>query len=368
MAKTQVALEITEESVRAVEVSTGRTPTVVAAGEVLLPPGSARDSEILDPDAVAIAIKQLWARAGIKGRRVVLAIASRRILVREYVTPAMKPELLRQALPFQVQDLLPVPVTQAVLDFYPTLEHEGKIHGLLVAAVSETVEALIATLGKARLRVDVVDLAPFGLARAAQRLAPDDCVAMLHLGDHTSYVVVTELGVPRFVRIIPATLPTAAVRARSAAPVEATPAPVEAPVRELALVGAGGGSPEDAAALPTSLPTSLPTLRGRAAARHGAMDPAVADMMSRVRDTIAFYDARPGTERSVSAVLVSGAGAGAPGMTEALDAALDVPVRSIAANDLVGSAAHAAPQGDLARNLVPTIGVILGEVPGWGRA
>jgi Tfp pilus assembly PilM family ATPase len=247
-----------------------------------------------------------------------------------------------------------------VLDFYPTLEHEGKIHGLLVAAVSETVEALIATLGKARLRVDVVDLAPLGLARAAQRLAPDDCVAMLHLGDHTSYVVVTELGVPRFVRIIPATLPTAAVRARSAAPVEATPAPVEAPVRELALVGAGGGSPEDAAA--------LPTLRGRAAARHGAMDPAVADMMSRVRDTIAFYDARPGTERSVSAVLVSGAGAGAPGMTEALDAALDVPVRSIAANDLVGSAAHAAPQGDLARNLVPTIGVILGEVPGWGRA
>ena len=364
MAKTQVALEITEESVRAVEISTGRTPTVVAAGEVLLPPGSARDSEILDPDAVAIAIKQLWARAGIKGRRVVLAIASRRILVREYVTPAMKPELLRQALPFQVQDLLPVPVTQAVLDFYPTLEHEGKIHGLLVAAVSETVEALISTLGKARLRVDVVDLAPFGLARAAQRLAPSECVAMLHLGDHTSYVVVTEFGVPRFVRIIPATLPTAAVRARTAAPVEATVAPVEAPVRELALVGAGVGVPDEAVALPAS----LPTLRGRAAARHGAMDPAVADMMSRVRDTIAFYDARPGTERPVSSVLVSGAGAAAPGMTEALDAALDVPVRAIAASDLLASAGDAAPADDLARNLVPTIGVVLGEVPGWGRA
>ncbi|MBN9170907.1 MAG: pilus assembly protein PilM, partial [Microbacterium sp.] len=60
MAKTVVGLEITEESVRAVEVTAGRAPALLAFGEVSLPPGAAKDSEILDASAVALAIRQLW--------------------------------------------------------------------------------------------------------------------------------------------------------------------------------------------------------------------------------------------------------------------------------------------------------------------
>ncbi len=68
-------------------------------------------------------------------------IANRRVLVREHSTAAIAPELLRQALPFQVQDLLPVPpVAQAVLDYYPTGQQGDQLHGLLVAAVSSTIE------------------------------------------------------------------------------------------------------------------------------------------------------------------------------------------------------------------------------------
>ncbi|MFI8594784.1 type IV pilus biogenesis protein PilM [Microbacterium sp. NPDC078428] len=365
MAKTRIALEITEESVRAVEVSTGRTPAVVAAAEVPLPPGAARDSEVLDPDAVAVAVKQLWSRGGFRARRVVLAIASRRILVREHVAPAMKPEHLRQALPFQVQDLLPVPVAQAVLDFYPTLEHDGKIHGLLVAAVAETVETLIRTLAKARLKVDVVDLAPFGLARAAQKLAPTDCVAMVHLGDHTSCVVIVDAGVPRFVRIIPATLPTAVVRGRAdAARAGAGDPSVPAPVRELALAGGTSGAADGAPSLDTP---SVPTLRARASARAGSLDPVVAEMVARVHDTITFYDERPGTIRPVSGVFVSGAGFAASGMDAALGEAMRVPMLAVTAGELLPGPG-APSEGDLPLDLVPALGVLLREVPAWSRA
>jgi Tfp pilus assembly PilM family ATPase len=48
MSKTIVGIEITEESVQAVEVKQGRTPVIIAAGEVTLPPGAARDSEVID--------------------------------------------------------------------------------------------------------------------------------------------------------------------------------------------------------------------------------------------------------------------------------------------------------------------------------
>ncbi len=119
MAKTIVGLEVTEESVRAAEVSLGRKPQLIAYGEVPLPPEAARDSEVLDPGAVAVALRQLWTGARFKSKDVVLGVASRRILVREYTTQAMRPDLLREALPYQVQDLLPVPASQAVLDFYP---------------------------------------------------------------------------------------------------------------------------------------------------------------------------------------------------------------------------------------------------------
>src|SRR6187431_3835116 len=146
MAKTIVGLEVTEESVRAAELSLGRRPQLIAYGEVPLPAEAARDSEIIDSGAVAVALRQLWTGARFKSREVVLGVASRRILVREYTTQAMRPDLLRDALPFQVQDLLPVPASQAVLDFYPLSQSGDQISGLLVAAVAENIEHIIATL------------------------------------------------------------------------------------------------------------------------------------------------------------------------------------------------------------------------------
>ena len=171
MAKTIVGLEITEESVRAVEVTAGSKPVLIASGEVALPWGAARDSEVLDQDAVALALRQLWSRGGFRSRRVVLGIGSRRVLVREFATQTVRPDLLAHSLPVEVQHLLPVPASQAVLDFLPIAEAEGKTSGLLVAAVSQTVSTLLATLRKARLRAEAVDFAPFGLARAAGTLA-----------------------------------------------------------------------------------------------------------------------------------------------------------------------------------------------------
>ncbi len=109
-----------------------------------------------------------------RARHVVLGIASRRILVREYTTAAMRPDLLRQALPFQVQDLLPVPAEQAVLDFYPVSEEAGQVTGLLVAAVAESVEQVVRTIGEGedqgrRRRPRPVRPRPGGAARSSPR-------------------------------------------------------------------------------------------------------------------------------------------------------------------------------------------------------
>lgn len=347
MAHSIVGLEITEEGVRAAEVSTGRTPTLIASGSVPLPPGAAKDSEIFDADAVALALRQLWSRAGIRGRRVVLGLGSRRILVREHTAPAMRPDLLRQALPYQVQDLLPVPLEQAVLDFYPASQEGDQVAGLLVAAVAETVEQLIAAVAKAKLTVDVVDLAPFGLARAIARVsAPSESLAAFHLGDHTSYVVVVEGGIPRFVRIIPVDIVTRAVRER-----------------ELAALAATAEETVPAEAELETVPAEAPLgRRSRAAARAprraGMSESAVADLVGRLRSTLAFYAERSGGA-PIRRVLVTGAGAAAPGVTEALAASLPVPVEYLGVAQLV--AGKRMPTGEDALDLVATVGLAMGE-------
>lgn len=353
MAKTIVGLEITEEGVRAAEVSLGKVPTIIASGTVPLPPGAAKDSEIFDQDAVVLALRQLWSRSGIKSRNIVLGIGSRRILVREYTTQMMRPDLLKQALPFQVQDLLPVPADQAVLDFYPVSQEGDQLTGLLVAAVAETVEQLIATIAKAKLTVDVVDLAPFGLARAVSRVAvPGETVAALHLGDHTSFVVVVQDGIPRFVRIIPVDITTEAVRRRESGPV---------PLDEN---DAGVVTLEEV--FETVPPSAEPQgRRSRSAARSmvrsvGMTETALADLVARLRSTLTFYADRFG-ETPVTRVLITGAGAAAPGVADALVASLPLPVEYVGVSGIAASKG-AAPQGDDDLNLLATVGITLGQV------
>lgn len=345
MPKTLVGLEITEESVRAVEMTTGRTPSLVAVGEVPLPRDSARDSEVLDQDAVALAIRQLWAGAGIKGRRVTLGVGSRRMLVREYTTQAMAPQLLKQALPYQVQDLLPVPVSQAVLDFYPTSQIGDQVSGLLVAAVAENIEQLIFTMSKAKLGVDRVDFVPFGLARAAKVLAaPGETVAVMHLGDHTSFVGVVTNGVPYFVRMIPVDIATAAVR------------------RQDATISAPEAANEEQAFEPVGASGIIPRRSGsRAAMRSGiaATAPEVTDLVSRLRSTVSFFQSRNGGAQ-ISRAFVSGAGFIAPGVADALGRLFDLPIEAVRLEQVINVRKQELAD-DLAFNTVATAGVLLGE-------
>jgi type IV pilus assembly protein PilM len=344
MASTIVGLEITEENVRAVEIKRGRTPVLLAAGEVPLPRGAARDSEVLDRDAVAMALRQLWSSAGLKGREVVLGVGSRRILVREYTTQALAPELMRQALPFQVQDLLPVPAAQAVLDFYPVSQQGDQVTGLLVAAVAESIEQVIGAGTKAKLTTKVVDLTAFGLARVAKRVAaPGETVAMIHIGDHTTHVVIATDGVPHFVRIIPVDVPTPAVTRHE----ESIDEFAELPVDQFAL--------ETVPPMPSSVTRTRANLR-----TGGAIDPAVGDLISRLRSTVSFFAARPGAQ-PVSSVIVSGAGYLAHGVAESLSRSFDVVIRPIQAADVVQLKSGLVLTDELAFNAVSTVGVLLGE-------
>ncbi|MEJ6553847.1 pilus assembly protein PilM [Microbacterium esteraromaticum] len=347
MAKTITAVEITEDSVRAAEVELGRTPTLHAAGEVRLPAGTAKDSEVIDRDAVAVAMRQLWSEGRFKGKNVTIGVASRRILVREHSTPLRNAVQIRQALPFQVQDLLPVPVEQAVLDFYPAMDDGSAVHGLLVAAVSETIEELIATVSQAKLHTDAVDLTAFGLSRVLGALAPSGTTALIiDIGEHTTQLVIAVDGVPRFIRVIPVDV----VPSRSDESV-ATNASVPSP-----LVDPSGGSlrsarrrarAEEAESLPTATPAPLTP----------EQQSALVDLAGKLRGTLSFYLGRPGA-LPIDVAWVSGAGSLYEQMCNVLNHIVGVDVTPLTALAVARSRVELDP--GLAARLLPTVAIAMG--------
>lgn len=208
--RTAIGLDIGTSGVRAAELSFGkRGVTLEKLGQVALPLGVVQDGEVLDAAALAEALRQLWTHTGFSHKQVALGIANQRVVVRQVELPWMPQRELKASLPFQVQDYLPMPAEQAVLDFHAVEEVSGPgqprvLRGLLVAAVREVVLANVNAVQRAGLRVTGVDLTSFAVLRSLgdTGAADADTVALVDIGANVTNVVVHRAGVPLFVRIL----------------------------------------------------------------------------------------------------------------------------------------------------------------------
>ncbi len=210
MASTAIGLDIGTSGVRAAELSFGKGGvTLEKFGQVALPEGAVRDGEVVDGAAVTAAIRQLWTATKPSHKKVVLGVANQRVVVRQVELPDLPAAELRKTLPFQVQDYLPMPVEQAVLDFHPVERFESnggvQVRGLLVAAQRDAVMANVRAVEAAGLQVSTVDLTSFAVLRAVGGRTADTDVeteALIDIGARVTNVVVHSDGVPRFVRIL----------------------------------------------------------------------------------------------------------------------------------------------------------------------
>ncbi len=208
-----VGLDIGSEAVRAAVVDSGRaSPVLRRFAEMPLPPGVVVAGDINDEAAVNEAVSALWKRHRLPRKRVVVGVANQRVIVRQVDVPHLEEAELIEALPFQVQDAIPIPVEEAVLDYVPLEEYNTPdgdlmLSILVVAAPREMVEGLLAVARRSGLQVQCVDLQAFGLVRAAfgadLLLGGDGPQGLLDIGASMSQIVVVRGGICRFVRILP---------------------------------------------------------------------------------------------------------------------------------------------------------------------
>jgi len=205
-----VGLDIGANGVRAVALDTGKQPPVIRRiGQVEIERGAVVAGEIVDATAVTDAISRLWKQAKLPKRRIVLGLANQRVIVRQVDVPRMSESELIEALPFQVQEYIPIPVDETYLDFVPieeftTPDGEPMLSILVVAAQKEMLETLMATVAAAGVTPVAVDLQSFGLIRALfyGDFDLDTVTAVVDIGSGVSQVVLVRAGEPRFVRLL----------------------------------------------------------------------------------------------------------------------------------------------------------------------
>lgn len=208
-----VGLDIGSEAVRAAVVESGKsTPVLRRFAEIPLPPGVVSAGDVVDAGAVGEAIAALWKRHRLPRKNVIIGIANQRVIVRQVDVAHLEESELVDALPYQVQDAIPIPVEEAVLDYVPleeftTPEGDLMLSILVVAAQREMVDGLVEMAAGAGLDVAAIDLQAFGLVRAAfgtdLLLGGTGPQALLDIGGSMSQIVVVREGITRFVRILP---------------------------------------------------------------------------------------------------------------------------------------------------------------------
>ncbi len=162
-----VGLDLDTGSVAATEVGTDSLRFGVQA----VPPGAFKDGEVLDAEAMAGALKELFAQRGLS-KRVRLAVANQGVAFRTLRLPLIDdPEQLKSAVRFQAQEQIPMPLDSAVLDHQViggsvTEDGNRQVDVAVVAARKETVESLLEPVRAAGLEPVGVDFAAFGMIRA----------------------------------------------------------------------------------------------------------------------------------------------------------------------------------------------------------
>jgi type IV pilus assembly protein PilM len=212
-----IGLDISTGSIKVAEVNiTRREPILQNLAIIMLPEGTVRDGEIDNTETVSTYLRELWKQNRISKRKVVLGIANQKVIVRPMDLPYMPEEELESAVKYQVQEFIPIPIDDAIVDYevvdeYMTGEEERMQTILLAAAHREMITSFLDACVGAGLTPEAVELKAFAMVRSLikkeyqfleEEAEPPGSVCLINIGAGICNVCVVKENTPRFVRML----------------------------------------------------------------------------------------------------------------------------------------------------------------------
>ena len=163
------------------------------------------EGEIMDPGIVSDTIQGLFKTAGIKKRKVVIAVGGRDVIIKKIQVDRMKESDAYEVVRWEAQQHVPFDIEGVELDFQILDPHgDGlQMDVLLVAAKRELVETKVTLLADAGLTPQVVDVDAFALHNAFEWNYPEameGVVAAVNIGHEVTNVNILDNGVPLLTR------------------------------------------------------------------------------------------------------------------------------------------------------------------------
>jgi type IV pilus assembly protein PilM len=319
-----VGLKIGGSQIAAARIRNGESPELVQAARTALEHGVVVNGELRDPEALAVALSAFFSEHKLPKRGVRLGIANNRIGVRTFeVTGIEDPKQLANAIRFRAQEVLPIPLEEAVLDYQVLSEgvtEDGQPlrRVLLVVAYRELVDRYVYACRKAGLQIVGIDLEAFALLRAVA--PPHDAatgsergaLVAVSVGHDRSTFAVSDGRVCEFTRVLEWggwALNIAIARA-----LDMSPSEVETVKRALSFTGADQ--------VPEGFTEEQLTTARDAARRQ--LQTFARELVS----SLQFYQNQPGS-LGIGEIALTGGTAHLPGLGAELERLIGVPVRVI---------------------------------------
>jgi type IV pilus assembly protein PilM len=202
-----VGLDIQPGYVAAVQADVNGSIVLRHASGAPLPADTIREGEVLDEGLLSETLREVF-RDERLGKRVRIGVANQRTVLRVLeLPPVTDRKELDAAVRFQAEDQIPMPLSNAVLD-YQSLGEIDTPNGLrqrviVVAAQRDMVEKLLSAVRDAGLRPEGVDLSAFALIRSLYRSGAESQgrVLYLNVGGLTNMAIAEGL-VCRFTRVV----------------------------------------------------------------------------------------------------------------------------------------------------------------------
>lgn len=288
-----VGLELDAGEIRAVELGgSPGAPELVAWGRIPLPRGAVEEGMVLQPNIVARTLEELWLKAGISSREVILGVANQAVLVRIAAFPNVAPAKIPQIIRYQAQEYLPVPLNTVVLDHEVIGEAQGEknqLDVLLVAARREMLDSFLLALKEAKLEPRDIDVSSLAILRLLPAQEAEEALVLVNIANDLSNILVVARDVPRLARLMPIRMQEAEEQAAS------------------------------------TLEDDIPILLKKEKIMTGNLNAWGRRLGGEIAASISYYETLPGAY-PVKGVILSGAGARTEGLAAMLKDGLGLPV------------------------------------------
>jgi type IV pilus assembly protein PilM len=206
--KNLIGVDIGSSSIKVCQIKeTRKAYSLVTFGYAPLPPQAIVDGQVMDGNAVADTLMQIWRSAKIRQKEVSLGVSGQSAIIRKITVPMMTPEELEEQIQWEAEQHIPFDIKDVQVD-YQVLKRNaesGQMELLLVAAKRDQINDYAQLARDARLKPIVCDIDAFSiqnLFELSRGLPPDQTVALINIGANLTSLNIIANGISAFTREI----------------------------------------------------------------------------------------------------------------------------------------------------------------------